>query len=386
MVLTAIKAIQERLFMTAPTEADIIKALEKVRDPASGRNVVEAGLIEGITIRGKHASFTVEVPASRGPAAEPLRKACEDVVGQIPGILSVTAVLTAHRERNPRAPAAAARPHAHEHPPSPAERSVPGVNAVIAVASGKGGVGKSTVAVNLALGLAHLGLRVGLLDSDIYGPSVPRLLGITEKPRTIGKKLSPIEKFGVKTMSIGFLVEEDKPMIWRGPMVQSAITQMLGDVDWAPLDVLLVDMPPGTGDAQLTLVQRVPLKGAVIVSTQQDLALIDARKALAMFRRTEVPVLGIVENMSVFVCPHCGQPSHIFGHGGARETAAQLGCDFLGEVPLVSSIRETSDAGTPIMAHAAGSPEGQAFAAIAQKVAAKLSAQDTRPAPKIVFD
>ncbi len=372
--------------MVAPTEADVVKALEKIRDPISGRNVIEAGLIEGIALRGRHASFTVEVPASRGPAAEPLRKSCEDAVGQIPGILSVTAVLTAHRERNPRAPAATTRPHTHEHPPSPAERSVPGVNAVIAVASGKGGVGKSTVAVNLALGLAHLGLRVGLLDSDIYGPSVPRLLGITEKPRTVGKKLSPIEKFGLKTMSIGFLVEEDKPMIWRGPMVQSAITQMLGDVDWAPLDVLLVDMPPGTGDAQLTLVQRVPLKGAVIVSTPQDLALIDARKALAMFRRTEVPVLGIVENMSVFVCPHCGHPSHIFGHGGARETAAQLGCDFLGEVPLVSSIRETSDAGTPIMAHAADSPEARAFAAIAQKVAAKLSSQDTRPAPQIVFE
>jgi ATP-binding protein involved in chromosome partitioning len=371
--------------MAAATEADVVKALEKVRDPASGRNVIEAGLIEGIAVRGRHASFAVEVPAARGPAAEPLRKACEEAVAQIPGILSVTAVLTAHRERNPRG-VSPARPHTHENAPAAAERSVPGVNAVIAVASGKGGVGKSTVAVNLALGLAHLGLRTGLLDSDIYGPSVPRLLGISEKPRAVGKKLSPIEKFGIKTMSIGFLVEEDKPMIWRGPMVQSAITQMLGDVEWAPLDVLVVDMPPGTGDAQLTLAQRVPLKGAVIVSTPQDLALIDARKALAMFRRTEVPVLGIVENMSVFICPHCGQASHIFGHGGARETAAQLGCDFLGEVPLVPSIRETSDAGTPIVAKAAASAEAQAFASIARKVAAKLSEQDNRRPPEIVFE
>lgn len=372
--------------MPAPSEADIVKVLEKIRDPVSGRNVIEAGLIEGIALKGRHASFTVEVPAARGPSAEPLRKACEDAVAQIPGILSVTAVLTAHHERNPRVAAPAPRDHAHEHGAGQAERSIPGVKAVIAVASGKGGVGKSTVAVNLALGLAALGLKTGLLDCDIYGPSVPRLLGITEKPRATGRKLSPIEKFGLKTMSIGFLVEEDKPMIWRGPMVQSAITQMLGDVDWAPLDVLVVDMPPGTGDAQLTLAQRVPLKGAVIVSTPQDLALIDARKALAMFRRTEVPVLGIIENMSVFVCPHCGQASHIFGHGGARETASRLGCDFLGEIPLVMAIRETSDAGTPVVATEPASPEAQAFTAIAREVAAKLAIQDARPAPKIIFE
>jgi len=373
--------------MPAPSEADIVKILEKIRDPVSGRNVIEAGLIEGISLRGRHASFTVEVPAARGPSAEPLRKACEDAVAQIPGILSVTAVLTAHHERNPRAAAAPPpREHAHQHGAPQTERSVPGVNAVIAVASGKGGVGKSTVAVNLALGLAALGLKTGLLDCDIYGPSVPRLLGITEKPRTTGRKLSPIEKFGLKTMSIGFLVEEDKPMIWRGPMVQSAITQMLGDVEWAPLDVLVVDMPPGTGDAQLTLAQRVPLKGAVIVSTPQDLALIDARKALAMFRRTEVPVLGIIENMSVFVCPHCGKASHIFGHGGARQTAAQLGADFLGEIPLVMGIRETSDAGTPVVATAPASPEAQAFIAVARQVAAKLTVPDTRAAPKIIFE
>ena len=371
--------------MAAPTEADVVKALEKIKDPVSGRNVIEAGLIEGVAVRGRHASFTVEVPAARGAAAEPLRKACEDAVAKIAGILSVTAVLTAQRESHPRA-AARGHGHGHEQGAAPAGRSVPGVASVIAVASGKGGVGKSTVAVNLALGLAALGLKTGLLDCDIYGPSVPKLMGITEKPRAQGKKLLPIERYGLKTMSIGFLVEEDKPMIWRGPMVQSAITQMLADVEWAPLDVMVVDMPPGTGDAQLTLAQRVPLKGAVIVSTPQDLALIDARKALAMFRRTEVPVLGIVENMSVFVCPHCGEASHIFGHGGARQTAANLGCDFLGEIPLVPSIRETSDAGKPVVATAVSGPEALSFIAVARQVAAKLSTQDARPAPKIIFD
>ena len=231
-------------------------------------------------------------------------------------------------------------------PPSPqtSPSGIEGVGAIIAVASGKGGVGKWTVAVNLALALHSLGLKVGLLDADIYGPSVPRLLGITEKPESDGKKLKPIEKFGIKAMSIGFLVGEDTAMIWRGPMVQSALTQMMNDVAWAPLDVLVIDMPPGTGDAQLTIAQRVPLKGAVIVSTPQDIALIDAKKGLSMFRKTQVPILGIVENMSTFVFPHCGQENDIFGHGGARETAQTLGAPFLGEIPLVPAIRETSDA------------------------------------------
>ncbi|HEY4265540.1 MAG TPA: Mrp/NBP35 family ATP-binding protein [Micropepsaceae bacterium] len=376
--------------MAAPTEAEIIKSLQTVRDSVTGKNVVEAGLIEGLATRGGHVTFAVQVAPERGPAAEPLRKTCEDAVARLPGVLSVTAVLTAHRERNakPRAPSPPAHGHAHNHGPAPTDTSkgIAGVGSIVAVASGKGGVGKSTVAVNLALGLSALGLRVGLLDADIYGPSVPRLLAITEKPRSDGKKLFPIEKFGLKAMSIGFLVDEDKPMIWRGPMVQSAITQMLGDVEWSPLDVLVVDMPPGTGDAQLTLAQRVPLKGAIIVSTPQDLALIDARKGLNMFRKTEVPVLGIVENMSLFICPNCGHESHIFGHGGARATARDLGCDFLGEIPLVPSIRETSDAGTPIVAASPNSPEARAFVALAQIVADKLSTGTIRPAPKIIID
>jgi len=295
-------------------------------------------------------------------------------------VLSVTAVLTAHEE--PRsAPAGQGRGPQPGAKPS----GIPGVASIIAVASGKGGVGKSTVAVNLALGLSRLGLKTGLLDADIYGPSVPRLLAITNKPDSDGNKLQPIEKFGIKAMSMGFLVAEDTPMIWRGPMVQSALTQMLNDVAWAPLDVLVIDMPPGTGDAQLTIAQRVPLKGAVIVSTPQDIALIDARKGLAMFRKTEVPVLGIVENMSVFVCPQCGHESHIFGHGGARDTAMALGAPFLGEIPLVPSIRETSDAGTPIVALKPESAEAQAFLALAAEVAQRI-ALPQRASPRIVIE
>jgi ATP-binding protein involved in chromosome partitioning len=384
--------------MAAVTEQDVAKALAAVRDPVTHKSVTEAGLIEGLAVRGGHVSFAIEVAPERGAASEPLRKACEAAVEKLPGVLSVTAVLTAHRERSARpAPQRPVRPgpnpvahghaHGHAHDAPNVAKGLAGVNAIIAVASGKGGVGKSTVAVNLALGLSALGLKTGLLDADIYGPSVPRLLGIKEKPRSDGKTLKPIERFGLKTMSIGFLVGEDTPMIWRGPMVMSALTQMLGDVEWAPLDVLVVDMPPGTGDAQLTLAQRVPLKGAIIVSTPQDLALIDARKGLAMFKTTAVPVLGIVENMSTFVCPHCGNESHIFGHGGARETAAQLGVDFLGEIPLVPSIRETSDAGTPIVAKDPMSAEARAFIALAERVREKLSGPgDAKAAPKIVYE
>ncbi len=379
--------------MATPTEDDILRALTAIRDPVSGRNVVDAGLITGLILRNNHVSFAVEVPPERGAASEPLRKACESAVNEIPGVLSVSAVLTAHREAARRTNAGGAPPkhahghsHAHEQAPTPARMTgVPGVKSIIAVASGKGGVGKSTVAVNLALGLVALGFKTGLLDADIYGPSVPRLLDIKEKPKSDGKKLLPIERFGLKTMSIGFMVDQDTPMIWRGPMVMSALTQMLGDVSWAPLDILVVDMPPGTGDAQLTLAQRVPLAGAIVVSTPQDLALIDARKGLAMFRKTEVPVLGIVENMSVFICPHCGGASHIFGHDGARKTAAELGCDFLGEIPLVPAIRETSDAGTPIVAAYPNSAEAKAFLALAERVAAKL-AVGTRAAPAIIME
>jgi len=373
----------------AATRETVLTALRSIVDPATGKSVVDSNMVQGLVVRDGHVGFSIEVAASRGEDAEPLRKAAEKVVAELSGVLSVTAVLTAHREQGRPQPA----PHDHGHgQPARAQHTaaqpmgIPGVAAIIAVASGKGGVGKSTVAVNLALALSKLGLKTGLLDADIYGPSVPRLLDIKEKPRTRdGQKLDPIEKFGLKTMSIGFLVKEDEPMIWRGPMVMSALSQMLSDVNWAPLDVLVVDMPPGTGDAQLTIAQRVPLKGAVIVSTPQDIALIDARKGIAMFQKTQIPILGIVENMSVFVCPECGHESHIFGHGGARETARTLNVPFLGEIPLVPRIRETSDAGTPIVAEAPESREAQAFMTLAQTVAGEISGQ-ARPTPRIVME
>jgi len=367
--------------MAGPAREDVERALAAVADPATGKSVIASGLVQGLAVRDGHVSFVIEVPAERGPSSEPLRQICEETVGKLPGVLSVTAVLTAHRARGDGAgaPKPQAAPDGHRGAPTPV--ALPGVAAIVAVASGKGGVGKSTVAVNLALGLARLGLKTGLLDADIYGPSVPRLLDIRERPRVNdAKKLVPLEKSGLKTMSIGYFLDEDAPAIMRGPRVMAAVNQMLGDVAWAPLDVLVVDMPPGTGDAQLTLVQRVPLAGAVIVSTPQDLALIDARKAIAMFRKTGVPILGIVENMSAFLCPHCGYESHIFGHGGARDTATALACDFLGEIPLVLAIREGSDGGRPVVAATPESAEAKAFLDIAAAVADKLADRISRHA------
>jgi ATP-binding protein involved in chromosome partitioning len=374
-------ALHTRRAMSHVTRDDVLKVLDQIVDPVSGRSVVHQGLIQGLVVRDGHVGFAVEVDPARGREAEPLREECEMAVTKMPGVLSVTAVLTAHEEKQMQR---GAKDHARRAPAA-SPQGVPGVAAIIAVASGKGGVGKSTVAVNLAIGLSKLGLKTGLLDADIYGPSIPRMLDIREKPESDGKKLKPIETFGIKTMSIGFLVKEEEAVIWRGPMVMSALTQMLMDVAWAPLDVLVVDMPPGTGDAQLTMAQRVPLKGAIIVSTPQDLALIDARKGLAMFQKTQVPVLGIVENMSTYICPNCGHESHIFGHGGARETANRLNVPFLGEIPLVSAIRETSDSGEPITASRPDGPEARAFLTIAKKISENIAAP-SRAAPRIVLE
>ena len=384
--------------MASVTEAQIRDALRAIPAPDGGGDIVARGMVTGLVLKNGNVGFSIEVDQREGSKLEPLRKSAEKAVEQLPGVLSVTAVLTAHRGSGPAAPQPQAHAHAHGHahahpqgaqqPPrsAPGRTPVAGIQHIIAVASGKGGVGKSTTAVNLALALSGLGLKVGLLDADIYGPSVPRLLGITGKPDTTPeKKLKPMEKFGLKVMSMGFVVAEDTPMIWRGPMVMSAITQLLREVDWGQLDVLVCDLPPGTGDAQLTMAQSVPLSGAVIVSTPQDIALIDARKGLNMFRKVDVPVLGIVENMSYFTCPHCGGRTDIFSHGGARHEAEKMETPFLGEIPLDIKIRETSDAGTPIVAQEPDSPHSAAYRAVAEQVWRQLNDQPLRPAPRIVI-
>lgn len=384
--------------MASVTRDDIAAALSTVRDEDSGKDVVSAGIVQGLVVREGHVGFSLEVDPAKGAEKEPMRKACEEAAKRVPGVLSVTAVLTAHRGTpSPSAVKGHSHSHAHgatqgsEQPRTPqGAMQIPGVKAIIAVASGKGGVGKSTVAVNLALALSKLGRRVGLLDADIYGPSIPRMMGLTGKPESKdGKKLLPKEKYGLKTMSIGYLVNEDTPMIWRGPMVQSALTQMMNDVEWGELDVLVVDMPPGTGDAQLTMAQRVPLAGAVVVSTPQEIALIDARKGFAMFEKTHVPVFGIVENMAYFVSPGSGEKSYIFGEGGARRMAEKLGCDFLGEVPLHMTIREKSDNGEPVVATAPDSEESRPFIEIARRVGEHLDRAlggSARKAPAISIE
>lgn len=377
-------------FMAAPTEQQILDTLAKIADPDRGKDLVSLGMVSGVVIKGGNVGFAIEVDPARGEAMEPVRKAAEKAVEALDGVLSVTAVLTAERAPPPQGAAphqkGAAPPQRGQQQAQPTAKLLADVGAVIAVASGKGGVGKSTTAVNLALAFAQSGLRTGILDADIYGPSLPMLLGITEKPDSPdGKILMPIEKFGLKCMSIGFMVPADTPMIWRGPMVMGALEQMMRDVQWGALDVLVVDMPPGTGDAQLTMAQRVALAGAVIVSTPQDLALLDARKGLNMFHKVSVPVLGIVENMSYFLCPHCGERSDIFSHGGAKDAAASMGVDFLGEVPLEMAIRAAADSGTPIVAADPDGPHAAAYRRIAEALMPKL--KTGRPAaPEIIIE
>jgi ATP-binding protein involved in chromosome partitioning len=370
------------------TKDDVIAALDKVAGP-DGTPLPKTGTLSEIVASDGKVFFSISVDAAAVQAWEPVRNRAEQTVKAIAGVQSAMVALTAERKGGGAARPEPAAPQAARARPGPGgPAGVPGVASIIAVASGKGGVGKSTTAVNLALGLRDLGMTVGVLDADIYGPSLPKLLAIREKPQTIGgTRLKPITRHGLTVMSIGFLIEEETPMIWRGPMVMSALTQMLREVEWGTLDVMVVDMPPGTGDAQLTMAQQVPLKGAVIVSTPQDLALIDARRGIAMFRRVNVPVLGIVENMSTFICPHCGTRSDIFGHGGARHEAERLGVPFLGEVPLDMSIRETSDAGLPIVATRPDGPHAAAYRAIAERVRDQLvSGGGAKPAPKIVIE
>jgi ATP-binding protein involved in chromosome partitioning len=377
-------------------------ALRAIKDPASGRDIVTAGLVEGIEVRGGLVQATLLTDRAHAAAMEPVRREAEAVLMRQPGVTNATAILTAHKAGGtaPPPPPQAGRGHSHGAAQGAGAQGaggqggkqallLPDVKAIVAVASGKGGVGKSTVAVNLAVSLARQGHSVGLLDADIYGPSLPRMVGLNRKPEVRGDKMIPLQAWGVSCMSIGFLVDEETAMIWRGPMVMGALEQMMGQVEWGALDVLVVDMPPGTGDAQLTMAQRVALTGAVIVSTPQDIALIDARRGVRMFEKTNVPVLGLVENMSFYCCPNCGHRADIFGHGGAKAEAAHLGTEFLGEIPLLLDIRLAADAGTPIAASAPESDAAKAYGALAARVWEKVSgtAAATRSSgPRIVIN
>ena len=386
--------------MASVTKDQVLAALADVLDPDSGQNVVASGLISGVVVRDGNVGFALEVDPDQGAAKEPLRKACETAVERLSGVLSVTAVLTAER---PAGGQAQGQGHGHSHGHShghaqggqsqarapQADQLLPGVKSVIAIASGKGGVGKSTTAVNIATAMAAQNVRVGLLDCDIYGPSIPRMLNLSGQPEMVGERtLRPMANYGIKCMSIGFLVAEDTAMIWRGPMVMQALEQMMRDVDWGELDVLLCDLPPGTGDAQLTMAQRVPLTGAVIVSTPQDIALLDVTRGINMFQQVNVPIFGVVENMSYYVCPACGHRAELFHHGGARETARRLGVDFLGEIPLDISIRTTSDAGRPIVVTQPESPHAESYRQIAAGLIDKATSAVSgagRAQPRIVM-
>ncbi|MGG7516436.1 Mrp/NBP35 family ATP-binding protein [Allorhizobium undicola] len=374
----------------SPDKNSVLEALKTVRGPDMTGNLVDAGLVSDVFISDGKVYFSLNVPAERARELEPLRQAAERVVLAVPGVKGALVSLTAERKAG-AAPGAAPGGAAKPQQPSPQARNaktgVPGIKHIVAVASGKGGVGKSTTAINLALALKANGLAVGILDADVYGPSLPRLLGVSGRPQQAeGRIIMPMENYGLKAMSMGFLVDEGTAMIWRGPMVQSALMQMLREVAWGELDVLVVDMPPGTGDAQLTMAQQVPLTGAVIVSTPQDLALIDARKGINMFRKVEVPVLGIVENMSYFIAPDTGARYDIFGHGGARAEAEAIGVPFLGEVPLTIAIRETSDAGRPVVACDPHGPQAVVYREIAARLAESIGARPPRRAPDIVFE
>ena len=372
------------------TNDNVLMALAGVAGPDGRTPLAQSGAVSGITIKDDQVFVAIAVAPDEAATLESMRMEAEAAIKAIPGVGSALVILTAETVRT----------NGHGHPPSgdqraadqhgsvPQSNGIPGIKQIIAVASGKGGVGKSTTACNLALGLARLGLKIGVLDADLFGPSMPRLFGLNARPELAadGNSLAPLEKYGVKVMSIGFLAEDGAAIVWRGPMVMSALTQLLRDVAWGDLDVLVVDMPPGTGDAQLTMAQTVPLAGAVIVSTPQDLALIDARRGVAMFEQVRVPLLGIVENMSYFICPQCGARSDIFAHGGARKESERLGVPFLGEVPLDMAIRETSDDGRPVVVSAPESAHAAAYMGIAERVWAKLQedAGRARRTPKIV--
>lgn len=358
---------------------DVISALSKIVDPSSGKDIVSAGMAKAISVSDEGGvNFVVEVDPALGDKAEPLRAAAQAAVEAVPGVTKVNAILTAHsvepgpsRASTPKGPPPDLGIGGRKKPSEPEDKRIPGVSNVIAIASGKGGVGKSTVSANLAVALAAAGKRVGLLDADVYGPSQPRMMGISGRPSSPdGTTILPLRNHGVTCMSIGFMVPDGEAVIWRGPMLMGALQQLLNQVQWGRLDVLLVDLPPGTGDVQLTLSQKAEVTGAVIVSTPQDIALLDARKAFDMFRKTGTPVLGVVENMSTHICSNCGHEEHIFGHGGAKAEAESVGVPFLGSIPLDLSIREAGDGGAPIVAAKPDTPQAGAFRDIADALIA----------------
>lgn len=374
--------------MSRVTREQVLEELKKVKGPGFNSNIVALKLVSEIFIADDKVFFSIFVPMDRQQELEPLRLAAEKVVSAIADVKTVVATLAPLKPRQANSHLKGSHtsqskkimtaPSAHKRAMPATHAPIPGVKHVIAVASGKGGVGKSTTAINLALALASVGKKVGLLDADIYGPSVPRLAGLRGvKPEVVsGKTLKPLEKFGLQLMSMGFLVEEEKPMVWRGPMVMSAVKQLLRDVAWGPLDILVVDMPPGTGDAQLTLAQQVKLAGALIVSTPQDLALIDARKGLEMFAKVGVPIIGLLENMSYFLAPDTGRRYDIFGHGGAKFEAQQRGVPFLGEIPLDPEIRSQSDKGTPIFLTKPNGEHADKYKEVAKAVLFTLALKD----------
>ena len=347
------------------TREDVLAVLKGFQDPATGKDLVSADLVRALTVEGGQIRFVMEVDKANAAATEEVRVAAVAALEKLDGVEKVSALLTAHSEQAPPPDLKIGR-----HPTKPAgPQKVPGVNAIIAVGSGKGGVGKSTVSSNLAVALAAEGKSVGLLDADVYGPSQPRMLGVSGRPASPdGKIILPLRNHGVTMMSIGLMLKEDDAVIWRGPMLMGALQQMLGQVQWGQLDVLIVDLPPGTGDVQMTLAQKAEVTGAVVVSTPQDVALLDARKALNMFDKLSVPILGMIENMSGYICPKCGHEAHIFGHGGAEAEAVKRGIPFLGHVPLDLDIRLASDGGAPIVVAQPESPQAEAFRAVARQL------------------
>ena len=346
------------------TREAVLDALRGVHDPSGGGDLAGSGMVRALTVEGGAVRFVIEVDPARAQAVEPARAEAEAKVRALPGVESVSAVMTAHAA--PKAPPDL-KPKRSAAPAGP--QPVPGVARILAVASGKGGVGKSTVAANLACALAAEGRRVGLLDADVYGPSQPRMLGVSGRPASPdGKTILPMRNHGVTMMSIGLMVNEDQAVVWRGPMLMGALQQMLGQVQWGALDALLVDLPPGTGDVSMTLAQKARVDGAIVVCTPQDVALIDARKGVDMFRKLDVPILGLIENMSTHVCSNCGHEEHVFGHGGVAREAERMGVPLLAEIPLHIDIRTASDGGAPIVVTRPDSPQAAAFRTIARRL------------------